>query len=266
MQHPAVIMPSRPNGRRNPGRPSRPCRIWPYGWIVRKRLASCRDGQHRKAEVRHARFSLWRAWLTTYEAPVLPPHIHEAMREALTDTPADATVGSSLAGGLAGSAPRPRGTGPSQSADDAGHLRFVIHVAQRYGNRGVPLLDLIQEGNLGRMRAVEKFEPRRGLKLITHASLVDSPGHQPGPQRAVPHDPAAEPRDRAPEQAVRRNEQAVDAMAALRVPGNSASHSAGRLRRWKTDRRPADRPAAASSHDGDALQDFVGGYPGASAR
>ena len=36
--------------------------------------------------LRHARFSLWRAWLTTYEALQLPPHIHEAMREALTDT------------------------------------------------------------------------------------------------------------------------------------------------------------------------------------
>jgi len=49
------------------------------------------------------------------------------------------------------------------------NLRFVIHVAQRYSNRGVPMLDLIQEGNLGLMRAVEKFEPRRGLKLITYA-------------------------------------------------------------------------------------------------
>jgi RNA polymerase primary sigma factor len=49
------------------------------------------------------------------------------------------------------------------------NLRFVIHVAQRYGNRGMPLLDLIQEGNLGLMRAVDKFEPRRGLKLITYA-------------------------------------------------------------------------------------------------
>jgi RNA polymerase sigma factor (sigma-70 family) len=49
------------------------------------------------------------------------------------------------------------------------NLRFVIAVAQRYRHRGLPLLDLIQEGNIGLMRALEKFEPQRGLKLSTYA-------------------------------------------------------------------------------------------------
>lgn len=49
------------------------------------------------------------------------------------------------------------------------NLRLVIHVANRYRGRGVPFLDLIQEGNLGLMRALEKFEPQRGLKFVTYA-------------------------------------------------------------------------------------------------
>ena len=49
------------------------------------------------------------------------------------------------------------------------NLRLVIHVANRYRGRGVPFLDLIQEGNIGLMRALEKFEPSRGLKFVTYA-------------------------------------------------------------------------------------------------
>jgi len=119
--------------------------------------------------LRHARFSLWRAWLTTYEALQLPPHIHEAMREALTDTQQTTPLDPAL---QAASRVWARAQGELDQAKAQmmqANLRFVIHVAQRYGNRGVPLLDLIQEGNLGLMRAVEKFEPRRGLKLITYA-------------------------------------------------------------------------------------------------
>src|SRR5262249_45816479 len=49
------------------------------------------------------------------------------------------------------------------------NLRLVIHIALRYRHRGLPFLDLIQEGNLGLMRAVDRFEPRRGLKFVTYA-------------------------------------------------------------------------------------------------
>ncbi len=50
------------------------------------------------------------------------------------------------------------------------NLRLVMSIARHYANAGVPLLDLIQEGNLGLMRAVEKFDGSRGFKLSTYAT------------------------------------------------------------------------------------------------
>ncbi|MGD0220250.1 MAG: sigma-70 family RNA polymerase sigma factor, partial [Acidimicrobiales bacterium] len=63
-----------------------------------------------------------------------------------------------------------RGDADAKNQMIAGNLRLVVHWARRYQGRGVDLTDLVQEGTFGLMRAVEKFDWKRGFKFSTYAT------------------------------------------------------------------------------------------------
>lgn len=62
-----------------------------------------------------------------------------------------------------------RGLDNARDALIVANLRLVTHIVKKYGNQGIPFMDLIQEGNIGLMKAVEKFEYERGYKFSTYA-------------------------------------------------------------------------------------------------
>ena len=142
---------------------ARRCRLaeaheaWPFGAAQERRVR------------RRERFRLWRAWLTTCETLRLHPHVQEAMGEALADAARTQPEDTALQAASRAWARAQEELDQAKAQMMQANLRLVIHIAHRYRDRGVPLLDLIQEGNLGLMRAVDKFEPRRGLRFVTYA-------------------------------------------------------------------------------------------------
>jgi len=64
-----------------------------------------------------------------------------------------------------------RGSKRAREQMSKANLRLVVKISHDYANFGMPLLDLINEGNIGLMKAVERFNPRKGAKLSTYAAL-----------------------------------------------------------------------------------------------
>jgi len=129
---------------------------------------AARTAAKRRA-VRRAHAELWRQWYKTWDALAVHPQVYDTIRQALaaehTAQPHDLAL---HAAHRAWQHAHERLTQMKAKMIRA-NLRLVIHVANRYRSRGVPFLDLIQEGNIGLMRALEKFEPSRGLKFVTYA-------------------------------------------------------------------------------------------------
>ncbi len=133
------------------------------------RRQSRRSAAAKRRALREQQVALWREWLQICGS--LPLHIHvyqtlsEALEQALSTYPDDPALrAAQCAWGRAQNQFRHSKARMLQS-----NLRLVIHVANRYRGRGVAFPDLIQEGNIGLMRALEKFEASRGLKFITYA-------------------------------------------------------------------------------------------------
>jgi RNA polymerase sigma factor (sigma-70 family) len=134
----------------------------------RQRRRMVARGRARRA-MRQEHADLWHQWLATCEALQLQPsahdELHHALDAALREQPDDRAL----------RAARRAWSRAQHALEDAkahmlrANLRLVIYVAKRYRNDDVPFLDLIQEGNIGLMRALEKFEPSRGLKFVTYA-------------------------------------------------------------------------------------------------
>ena len=73
------------------------------------------------------------------------------------------------------------------------NLRLVVSIAKRYVGRGMLFLDLIQEGNLGLIKAVDKFDYRKGIQILHLRHLVDPPGHHACHRGSGPHHPYSRP-------------------------------------------------------------------------
>ena len=118
---------------------------------------------------RHERARLWREWMATWKALGLHPNVDEIMQDALRSALRHHPYDGALRRAYCGWSRALRRLTQYKTQMLNANLRLVIHVAKGFYGRGVPLLDLIQEGNIGLMHALEKFEPQRGLKFATYA-------------------------------------------------------------------------------------------------
>ncbi len=133
------------------------------------RHQSRRSVAAKRRSLRQKQVAMWREWLEIFGALKLHMHVlqglNEALEQAASAYPDDPALRASQCAWMRAQ----QQFRQSKAQMLQSNLRLVIHVANRYRGRGVSFPDLIQEGNIGLMRALEKFEASRGLKFITYA-------------------------------------------------------------------------------------------------
>lgn len=135
---------------------------------ARKQRRVANPAQARRVR-RQARAELWQQWIDTCEDLRLQPVVHEALCRALEAALRAQPDDPALRAAHRGWRQAYQALEEAKANMLRANLRLVIYMAKRFRNDEVPLLDLIQEGNIGLMRALEKFEPGRGLKFVTYA-------------------------------------------------------------------------------------------------
>lgn len=130
---------------------------------------SQRSATAKRRTLRQKQVVLWREWLELCRSLKLHMHVIQSLSEALEQAVSADPDDPALRASQCAWARAQQQFRQSKAQMLQSNLRLVIHVANRYRGRGVSFPDLIQEGNIGLMRALEKFEASRGLKFITYA-------------------------------------------------------------------------------------------------
>ena len=129
--------------------------------------ASCSARQRRLLRREYVR--VWHDWIEIWEAIPVHDNVHNEIARALEAARHARPNDRSLRASYRRWSRAYQGLQETKARMLRANLRLVVHVAKSYRDQEVPFLDLIQEGNIGLMRAVEKFEPERGLKFVTYA-------------------------------------------------------------------------------------------------
>lgn len=122
-----------------------------------------------ETKARQTRANFWRQWIVMCEEMRLQPEVYAEIRQALEVALQRDPDHPALRAADRGWKRAQEGIEQAKGQLLRANLRLVIYLAKRYQNQGLSFLDLIQEGNLGLMRALEKFDTSRGLKFVTYA-------------------------------------------------------------------------------------------------